>query len=176
MQFDEFKVLVKGMKAVYTSPNFLPDADSIKIWFQMLQDLEYRTANLAIQKYMLTNKFPPTIADIRELSTDVQYGSLPDWGEGWEKVITAIRKYGWYRANEAMETFDDLTRTCVERLGFKNLCMSENVMADRANFRQIYEQLAARKQKESVLPLGLVQEVERIRLETQMKPLGIKGE
>ena len=172
MTFDEFKVLVKGMKAVYTSPNFLPDADSIKIWFQMLQDLEYRTANLAIQKYMLTNKFPPTIADIRELSTDVQFGSLPDWGEGWEQVITAIRKYGWYRANEAMDTFDDLTRTCVERLGFKNLCMSENVNADRANFRMIYEQLASRKQKESVLPLGLMQEVERIRLE-QQKPLGL---
>lgn len=173
MTFDEFKILVKGMKAVYTSPNFLPDADSIKIWYQMLRDLEYRTANVAIQKYMMTNKFPPTIADIRELSTTVQHGELPDWGEGWEQVLQAIRKYGSYRPQEAMDSMDELTRQCVERLGFKNICMSENINTDRANFRMIYEQLASRKQKEAVMPVGLLQEVERIRL-AQQKPLGLE--
>lgn len=80
MTFDEFKLLAKGMKSVYTSEKFLPDAESIKIWYQMLQDLEYKTANVAIQSYMLTNKFPPTIADIRQLAAEVQTGQPPDWG------------------------------------------------------------------------------------------------
>lgn len=165
MEFNEFKILVKGMKSVYTSERFLPDADSIKIWFQMLQDLSYQQANVAIQKYMLTNKFPPTIADIRELAANVVNGDLPDWGEGWEQVLKAIRMYGMYRIDEAMGSFDPLTKRCVERLGFKNICMSENINQDRANFRMIYEQLVEREKKESQLPAKLSQMIEVIRNE-----------
>jgi len=155
MDFNEFKVLVKGMKAVYTSERFLPDADSVKIWFQMLQDIEYKTASAGIQKYILTNKFPPTIADIREICATVTSGEIPDWGDGWEKVKKAIRYYGSYREGEALATLDDLTRQCVERLGFRNLCLSENEMADRANFRMIYENLAERQKKASQIPESL---------------------
>lgn len=35
------------------------------------------------------------------------------------------------------------------------LCASENISADRANFRMIYEQLAAREKKQAQLPEGL---------------------
>lgn len=155
MIFDEFKILVKGMKAVYASERFLPDADSIKIWFSLLKDLEYPVLNAAIQKYMITNKFPPTIADLREIATTISIGELPDWGEGWEKVLQAIRNYGYYRESEALLTMDELTQACVRRLGWRNLCMSENSNQDRANFRMIYEQLAERTKKESVLPPSL---------------------
>ena len=155
MTFDEFKILVKGMKAVYTSERFLPDADSIKIWYSLLKDLEYAVLNAAIQKYIITNTFPPTIADLRELATTICIGVLPDWGEGWEKVLHAIRFYGYYRESEALATMDELTKTCVKRLGWRNLCMSENSNHDRANFRMIYEQLQERTKKESVLPLSL---------------------
>lgn len=174
MSFDEFKILVKGMKAVYTSERFLPDADSIKIWFQMLQDLSYQQTNAAIQKYMLTNKFPPTIADIRELAVAVLHGDLPDWGEGWEQVLRAIRMYGSYRVEEAMNSFDPITKRCVERLGFRNICMSENVANDRANFRMIYENLAEREKKESQIPVKLSQMIETVRNERLMLEKGEK--
>ena len=68
MNKEEFTKLAKGMKAVYTSQNFLPDSDAMKVWFAMLQDLDYKPTSIAVQKYMMTNKFPPTIADIREFS------------------------------------------------------------------------------------------------------------
>ena len=173
MDKKEFGLLASAIRTYYPKEQILPNQQAMELWYRELQDIPYAVAEAGLRKWVATNKWSPTIADIREMTTTVQNGELPDWGEGWEQVITAIGKYGWYRANEAMETFDDLTRTCVERLGFKNLCMSENVNADRANFRMIYEQLASRKQKESVLPLGLMQEVERIRLE-QQKPLGLE--
>lgn len=155
MQFDEFKILVKGMKAVYTSEKFLPDADSIKIWFSLLKDLEYSVLSAAIQKYMMTKAFPPTIADLREVAATISNGEIPDWGEGWEKVLFAIRKYGTYRETEAIASMDELTRTCVKRLGWRNICMSENINFDRANFRMIYEQLQERTKKESVISISL---------------------
>ena len=167
MEFDEFKILVKGMKSAYTNERFLPDADSVKIWYQLIKDIDYESANAAIQKYILTNKFPPTIADIRELSAEVKTGRIPDWGDGWEQVITAIRKYGMYQEGKAMESMDEITRKTVKRLGFKNICLSENINHDRANFRMIYEQIAERKQNDSKLPVSLKNRISSIQ-ETMM--------
>lgn len=155
MSFDEFKILVKGMKAVYAEPWFLPDAEAIKIWFQLLGDLDYKVANAAIQKYILTNKKVPTIADIRELATTVSIGEKPLWSDGWEEVLMAIRKFGSYREEEALESMTETTRRTVQRLGFKNICMSENVMADRANFRMIYEQISEREHTSKQIPMNL---------------------
>lgn len=155
MEREQFKVLCKGMKAVYTQETFLPDADAFNVWFGLLGDLDYAVLNAAIQKYMLTNKFPPTIADLREIATTISNGTIPDWGEGWEQVLQAIRKFGSYRETEALATMDELTRTCVKRIGFRNICLSENIAADRANFRMIYEQIADRTKKESALPISL---------------------
>lgn len=155
MEREQFKILCKGMKAVYTQATFLPDADAFNVWFALLGDLEYPVLNAAIQKYMLINKFPPTIADLREIATSISIGDVPDWGEGWEKVLQAIRRFGYYRESEAMQTMDQLTQTCVKRLGWRNLCMSENSNQDRANFRMIYEQLAERTKKEATLPISL---------------------
>jgi len=155
MEREQFKVLCKGLKAVYTQEAFLPDADAFNIWYALLGDMEYAVLNAAIQKYMLTNKFPPTIADLREIATTICVGEIPDWGEGWEKVMQAIRRFGTYRETEAIASMDELTAACVKRLGWRNLCLSENANHDRANFRMIYEQLAERTKKEAALPFSL---------------------
>ena len=162
MTREEFKVLCKGMKAVYTQPTFLPDADAFNIWFSLLQDLDYMVAQAAIQKYMLTQKFPPTIADIRELATNVSIGEKPLWSDGWEEVLYAIRRFGSYREAEALESMSPITRQAVQRLGFINLCMSENVMTDRANFRMIYEQISEREYTSKQIPVKLSNLIEGI--------------
>lgn len=164
MEREQFKILCKGMKAVYTQATFLPDADAFNIWFALLGDMEYAVLNAAIQKYMLTNKFPPTIADLREIATTISFGEIPDWGEGWEQVLMAIRKFGSYRETEALESMDEITKTCVKRLGFRNICLSENINQDRANFRMIYEQLTERTRKESVLPLSLNNTIKQLNM------------
>lgn len=155
MTREEFKILVKAMKAVYTQATFLPDADAFNIWYALLNDMEYRVLNAAIQKYMVTNKFPPTIADLREIATTICCGEKPDWADGWQQVLDAIRRYGSYRESEALASMDELTRICVRRLGFRNICMSENIAADRANFRMIFEQNAERNTQANILPRQL---------------------
>ena len=71
MTREEFAVLVKAMKAVYSSENFIADKDAFNVWYGLLQDLPYEQANLAIQKYMTSERFPPTIADIRTKATEI---------------------------------------------------------------------------------------------------------
>jgi hypothetical protein len=162
MTREEFKILAKGMKAVYAQPTFLPDADAFNIWYSLLQDIEYMVAQAAIQMYMLTNKFPPTIADIRECAASVSVGEKPLWSDGWEEVLMAIRKFGSYRETEALNNMTETTRMAVQRLGFRNICMSENIMADRANFRMVFEQIAEREHTAQQIPVKLSNLIESI--------------
>lgn len=155
MTLEEFKILAKGMKSVYTRENFLPDKESIKIWFTLLKDIPYEVLNVAIQKWMMTNKFSPTIADLRELSNEVTQGQITDWGDGWEQVLRAISRYGSYNERAALESMDAITRKCVERLGFREICLSENIAVDRANFRMLYETIANRQKEDGKLSLSI---------------------
>ena len=54
MEREQFKVLVKAMKAVYAQPTFIPDQDAFNVWFALLGDLPYKQAELAVQKHMAT--------------------------------------------------------------------------------------------------------------------------
>lgn len=155
MDKKEFGFFASAIRTYYPKEQILPNQQAMELWYRELQDIPFAVAEASLRQWVATNKWSPSIAEIRELASTVQSGSIPDWGEGWEQVLMAIRKFGTYRIPEAMESFDPLTRRCVERLGFRNLCMSENPATDRANFRMIYEQLAERQKKESQMSLPL---------------------
>ncbi len=176
MTKDEFKILCKGMKAVYTQSTFLPDADAFKVWYSLLQDLDYTIAQAAIQKYMLINEFPPTIADIRKNAVSVQAGDKKTWSEGWEEVMKAIGNFGSYREEEALESMSEITRKAVKKLGFRNICLSENITADRANFRTIYEQMAENEYTAKQIPLNLSKLIESIQQTEQQKRINSKDQ
>ena len=152
MDKKEFSLFTMALRTYYPRENILPNNQAMELWFRQLQDIPYKVAEASLNKWVATNKWSPSIADIREMASTVTEGEIPDWGDGWEQVLKAIRNLGSYRILDAMESFDPITRQCVERLGFKNICMSENINADRANFRIIYEQLAERKKRDAQIP------------------------
>lgn len=144
MTIDEFRVLAKGMKAVYPQPNFLPDMDAVNVWYELLKDIDYQVANMAIQMHAQSSKFPPTVAEIRESASKIVHGEVKDWSKAWEEACRAMSRFGRDRKSEAYKTLDERTRRVIDRLGYRNLCMSENIGVDRANFRSIYETIAQR--------------------------------
>lgn len=171
MTRDEFKVLVKGMKAIYSQPTFIPDQDAFNMWFALIGDLPYEVCNVSVQKYMLTNKFPPTVADIRELASNVVNGDPLSWGEAWERALTAVRRYGSYNQAEALNSLDPVTRKCVDSIGYMTLCMSENIMVERAHFQKIFEVMSKREQMDRQMPLALQNTINQIRLKSMDEPL-----
>lgn len=164
MTRDEFKVLIKGMKAVYAQPTFIPDQDAFNMWFALLGDLPYKLCNVAIQKYMLTNKFPPTVAEIRELTANISNGDPLTWGESWERALNAVRRFGSYNKQAALDSLDPLTRKCVDNIGYMQLCMSENIMVERAHYQKIFDIYAKREQSEKQMPLALQQAINQLQL------------
>lgn len=157
-----------ALKTFYPRENLLPNEQAMELWFRQLQDIPYDVAEVTLNKWVATNKWSPSIAEIREQASTIKTGEIPDWGQGWDATCRAIRIYGSYKVKEAMESLDDITRQTVQRIGFKNLCMSENVTADRANFRMIYEQIAERKKREEQLPPQFTQLIMQLQQKTQL--------
>lgn len=155
MDRKEFALIALALQEYYPRDKLLQTKEAKELWFRQLEDIPYKLAEAGVQKWVALNKWSPTIADIREMATSVSLGNTPDWGEAWNEVQVAIRRYGSYRVGDALDSLSKLTRKTTERMGFMNLCMSENVSADRANFRMIYEQLANREKQEAQLPITL---------------------
>lgn len=91
MKKEEFGILVKRMKAVYSDPKFIADKDAFDVWFSLLKDLEYGAAGEAIQRYMKIGKFPPTVADIREQYVNIVCGTPISGSEAWALVLDTLK-------------------------------------------------------------------------------------
>lgn len=165
MEKEEFSKLAMAIKTYYPKETILPNSEAMCLWYEALQDIPYEVASLSLRRWVSTNRWSPTIADIREMAAEVKAGPKKDWSEGWEQVIKSISKYGSYRQEEAIESLDEITRECVKRIGYYNICTSENIAADRANFRKIYEQLSERKHTEAQIPDKLLQMINKTLLE-----------
>lgn len=50
MEREQFKVLVKAMKAVYAQPTFIPDQDAFNVWFALLGDVVQKRYMSRIRK------------------------------------------------------------------------------------------------------------------------------
>lgn len=136
-----------ALKTFYPKETLIPNEQAITLWYEQLKDIEYKTASLFLNKWVATEKWSPTIADIRGGTSEIMCGEVADWGHGWEQVEHSIRHFGYYREDDAYNYMDDMTCQVVKRLGFKNLCMSDNASTDRANFRMIYEELSKKEKK-----------------------------
>lgn len=150
----EFGLFAAAIRTYYPRENILPNEQAHDLWFRQLQDVPYPVAEAVLAKWVATNKWSPAISDIRDGMAEIQNGGpADDWGEAWDQAMTAIRRFGSYDEEGALASLPPLTRETVRRLGYKSLCWSENQVADRANFRQVYEILSKRKVETDKIPL-----------------------
>lgn len=160
MTRQEFALIAMSLKTYFPKERLIPNDRAMELWFFQLKDLDYKTAEAALNKWVATNKWSPSIAELREAAAELTQGEIPDWGEAWEKVLKAVWHWGSYEPEKAMESFDEITRQAVKRVGYRDICMSENISVERANFRMVYETIAARKKQDAQIPpqiQGLIQ-------------------
>ena len=148
----EFAIFAYALKAMYpNNDKLLPNDAARNLWYEMLRDIPFPVADAGLRKWAATEKWPPTIAEIRVFCVSAVAGELPDWGSAWRETTDAIGRYGYQGEDAAMAALSPMTREAVKRLGWRQLCVSENQEADRANFRMVYESLAERKMKDRAI-------------------------
>lgn len=66
MTATEFAQLTAAIKTYYPRDYVIPTDKAMELWFNSLKDLDYKNASKGLVKYVESNKYPPSIADIRD--------------------------------------------------------------------------------------------------------------
>ena len=174
MDKQEFALFTMALKTYYPRETLLPNNQAMELWFRELCDIPYNVAEMALRKWVATNKWSPSIADIREMTSGIVNGDPMTWGEAWEKTLEAIRRFGYLDKKGALDSLDPLTRKCVESIGYMELCMSENIMVERAHFQKIFEVYSKREQINKQIAPPLLEAMKMMQLKgMDGKPLQI---
>lgn len=163
MNAAEFGTIAAAIKAAWPSANIMPDRMSKDVWFTMLSDLDYQCCLAAIKQIMSTSVFAPSIAEIRKACTEITAQPEVSWDTGWMLVDKAVHRYGYMREAEAAASLPEPVREVVKRLGWQNICASENVDIIRANFRMAYEGQQKERRYNAQIPQGVLAERNNLR-------------
>lgn len=127
--------------------------DMLDAYHSLLGDLTYEQCNAAVRVLLQTRQYMPSVAEIRSTALDLERGPVRAGGDAWGSVLRAIREQGVYRTPGVEFVFHDpTTARCVAALGWTELCNSENSVADRARFIELYDKLATESRREMQAP------------------------
>ena len=161
MTKEEFLIVVKGLKAVYSAPSFIPDKDAFNVWFGLLKDLSYAEVSASAQNYMATQTKLPTIADIRkgvvDLRTKAQTGGKGylSEGEAWGLVKKALARSIYYYDEEWEKLPPEVQRAMGSAWNLHDIAASDDVNLS------VEESLFSRRYRA---------EIEKTQLSEQMPP------
>lgn len=127
------------------------DDARMRLYVEMLSDIPPQILEVAVKKLIMTNKFLPSIAEIRETAYGIKGvisgTAAPDESEAWGEVVKAIQSVGYY--GKPKFSHEAIT-AAVNNIGWQDICMTTNdgMNTLRAQFRRAY-QLAAQRQKDN---------------------------
>ena len=143
-------------------PKFEVDDLKVQVWYEMLGDLDYAVASMAVKKIIMQNTFPPAIAEVRKAAAELTNPENLTSSEAWGEVTRAIRNYGYYREGEALASMSPTTAQVVRYMGWREICMSEDIGVIRGQFLRMYEQIATREQEKQLLSPTMQAEIKKI--------------
>lgn len=147
-------------------------AEMLRAYAAALADLDAKIARAAVSALVLTEQWIPTIATIRAKAAELTQGRSRGGGEAWGDVTEAMRRYGSHRAPGVDFQFQDpLVALCVKRLGWRDLCASDNTIADRAHFMKMYDAVAADAARDRAVA-GALPDNPRVELPAGTRPIG----
>jgi hypothetical protein len=126
--------IIAVLRKVYTDQTVDRDLDSV--WAMVFDDVPYEPVMLAVQEYLKAGKpFFPKPGEIRTLLIE-RFMGLPAPEEAWSEVMRAIREHGSYRA--PLFSCAAIAQA-VDTIGWRTICMSEEIGVERAHFYRTYQ-------------------------------------
>ncbi len=135
-------------------------------WYEMVKDLPKELVAEAIKSYAASHVFAPSIAEIR---TEVLKAANPELqigaDEAWGMVRKAISKYGSSSRENYLKMTAEMpvqVMRCIENLGWRNICMSEEPDMVRAHFYRAYDAQINRESQSALVPESVKNRLQRL--------------
>ena len=163
MTREEFSLLAKGMKSIYSRDKFMVDKDAFDMWYALLAEYDYKDVSQAVKSYMSTERFPPVPADIIDkLHQKVEMPNEMSEMEAWNKVYKGICNSNYH----AQEEFDSLPPLIQQIVGSPNQlaewgrCDLEEVnTVIQSNFMRSYKVRSEQQKRFNRLPSDIKQQI-----------------
>jgi hypothetical protein len=137
--------------------------NAINLWANHFVDDDWTIVGLAVNKHIATSKYPPSIAEIRELMVDIQRPDLIPFDEAYELVAKYIDVTDEYDNHKVEDLFSPLIANTISSLGgigrLRTLRNPYNnngrAGLDKVAFKEIYEPKLERERKNSMIALSV---------------------
>lgn len=158
--------IVQKLFAAY--PNTAPTKGTFAVYLEVLQEVPIDELNAVVMQCVREGGgFPPSAGQVYERWRNMRSPVKPDLAQqGWESVTKAIAGVGMW-GTPAFK--DPIVKRVVDAFGWLNLCMSDNQMADRAQFVKFYESFARQVAEEERLSADYKRLREEHRTQTQIE-------
>lgn len=115
---------IKGMKILGEAYNKDFTESQVELWYQMLGGYTKKEFKDAILELIKTEEYLPSIAKITKTIAKSKTSHLPKAEDEWQDVIRAVRQFGSWDEEGALESLKPYTRKIVQHIGFKRICMA----------------------------------------------------
>ena len=135
----------------------------IQLWFISLQEISLKDSIVILQKHICSENgmYCPTLHHFLKYNNILKNGNLKTSGEAWEEALNNIKAYGYYAQKEGLDALDEITRKAVKAIGYREMCLSENIDLLRAHFNKYYETFVNRENEYNTMPetLKIIQDL-----------------
>lgn len=129
--------------------------ETIEVYHGVISDLDLASVRRAVESILVTSdRFPPP-AQIRRRVADHRGLLAPSAATAWSEVTSRISDHGVRQ----YPTFSSpAIQSAVDKIGWREICMSTSVDVIYSHFRRAYEQEQARHD-EDVVAIGTLSEL-----------------
>ena len=134
-------------------PGQVTDEVLVGTWAVMLRDVDYNVAARAVRQLAMENEFPvgpgQVLAAATEITANDSGQGVPDLDRAFAQLTEAVRRHGYVDPEGARDAVHPAVWGAIEGLGgWQQVCRSENAVALRAHFNQVYATSATRATRE----------------------------
>lgn len=165
--------MVAIIVTAYPNSDKFKNADSINatvnLWTSMFIDDSSEIVALAVQKHISTSKWPPSIAEIREIISEIQFPDIIPPDQAWLAVSDFIYANSEFFAGDLYKQLPPLVARAVESIGWLNLYdMNRSRYSGgrpgmaRVAFMDQYKPMYEREKARAMLPNSITKQVDAI--------------
>lgn len=156
---------IKGLKYLGIAYNKEFNEEQATVWYDFFKDTDYENFRQAVKRIIPRSKYMPSIAELRGEIAKITNPILQlSADEEWDKVITTIRLRGTYISQEEFNKFNPTTAKIIRTIGWRKMCMSENIEFERKVFYDMFNSYQKRNEDASIMNSSMLTENERLML------------
>lgn len=142
----------------------------VNMWATMFADDDSAIVGLATKRHIMTSKWPPSIAEIREIMAEITHPDLIPPDQAWAAVSDLLYAVGEHNHEEAHRRLPELIAQTVDAIGWSTLYQlhcghfrGNKDGMDRVAFMDLYCPAYERARRDACCPPSLLGGINKVK-------------